>query len=83
MIETKQKIFNSFMQIGLVGFTMLGFLLTSLKLPQYGVIANMISQIFWIYSSYKAWKQADQIGVFINTIIITAILIFGIINYWL
>ncbi|MEI7709352.1 MAG: hypothetical protein WCI76_01405 [bacterium] len=74
---------NIFMQIGLVVFTMLGFLLTSLKLPQYGLIANLISEIFWLYSSYKAWKNADQIGIFINTILITMIVLFGVINYWL
>ena len=75
--------FNTLMQVGLVGFTGLGFLLTSLKLPQYGLVANLISQVFWIYSSYKAWRQADQIGIFIATICITLILIGGIVNYWL
>ena len=74
---------NGLMQVGLVGFTALGFLLTSLKLPQYGVIANLIAQIFWLYSSYKAWRQADQVGIFITTICITLILIGGIVNYWL
>jgi len=32
---------NILMQIGLVVCTALGFLLTSLKLPHYGVIANL------------------------------------------
>jgi hypothetical protein len=73
---------NAIMQIGLVGFTGLGFLLTSLKLPQYGLIANLISQIFWLYAAYEAWQNANQIGIFINTIGITAILIFGVVNYW-
>ncbi len=83
MIQPEQRSLNSFMQVGLVGFTMLGFLLTSLKLPEYGVIANLISEVFWLYSTYKAWRDADQIGMFINTLIVTAILIFGVINYWL
>lgn len=74
---------NTFMQVGLVGFTALGFLLTSLKLPQYGLIFNLISQIFWVYSSYKAWKNADQIGIFITTVFITLIVASGVINYWL
>ena len=74
---------NGLMQVGLVAFTALGFLLTSLKLPQYGVIANLIAQIFWLYSSYKAWRQADQVGIFITTICITLILIGGVANYWL
>jgi hypothetical protein len=74
---------NNLAQIGLVLFTMMGFLFTSMKLPAYGLIFNLISQVFWIYSSYKAWKNADQIGVFINTIIITVIILWGIINYWI
>jgi hypothetical protein len=74
---------NALMQVGLVGFTGLGFLLTSLKLPQYGVIANLIAQIFWLYSSYKAWRRADQVGIFITTICITLILTGGVVNYWL
>ena len=51
---------NSTVQVGLIAFTMLGFLLTSFKLPKYGLIANLISEIFWLYSSYKAWKNADH-----------------------
>ena len=74
---------NSLMQVGLVFFTTLGFLLTSLKLPQYGLIANLVGEIFWMYSTYKAWKKADQVGMFINTILTTLILVSGIINYWL
>jgi hypothetical protein len=73
---------NTAVQVGLIGFTGLGFLLTSLKLPQYGLIANLISQVFWLYSAYKAWREADQIGIFIVTIFITLTLISGIINYW-
>jgi hypothetical protein len=45
------------MQIGLVVCTGLGFLLTSLKQPHYGVIANLIGQVFWVYSSYRAWRS--------------------------
>jgi hypothetical protein len=73
---------NGLMQIGLVSFTMLGFLLTALKFPQYGLIANLFAQIFWVYSTYKAWREANQIGMFINTLFITLILLFGIVNYW-
>ncbi|MFA6525192.1 MAG: hypothetical protein WCT33_02865 [Patescibacteria group bacterium] len=73
---------NSIFQVCLTIFTLLGFLLTSFKYPQYGLIAALISQIFWIYSSYKAWREANQIGIFITTILITFSIIFGIINYW-
>lgn len=74
---------NALVQIGLVGFTALGFLLTALKVPQYGLAANLISQLFWLYSSYQAWRRADQIGIFIASILITFILLGGVINYWL
>lgn len=71
------------MQIGLVGFTMLGFLLTALKYPQYGLISNLTSEIFWFYSAYRAWKEANQIGILITTAFVTVILIGGVVNYWL
>ena len=73
---------NNLMQFCLVVFTILGFLFTSLKMPAYGLVFNLISQVFWLQASYKAWKQADQIGIFINTLFITLILIYGVINYW-
>lgn len=74
--------FNSFAQICLTVFTVLGFALTSFKLPQYGLIAALISQIFWVYSSYKAWKEANQIGIFLTTIFIVITIIIGLVNYW-
>lgn len=73
---------NNLFQVGLVFFTMMGFFLTAIKLPQYGLVSSLISEIFWIYSSYKAWKEADQIGIFITTILVTLIILFGILNYW-
>jgi len=78
----KHLTLNNTAQISLVVFTMLGFLLTSLKLPAYGLIFNLIAQVFWLYSSYKAWKNANQVGIFINTILITLVVLWGIINYW-
>jgi len=83
MPKESHPIFNAFMQAGLLIFTMVGFLLTGMKLPQYGLIANMVAQIFWLYASYRAWKEADQYGIMINTTLITFIIIFGVINYWL
>lgn len=83
VVVKQHLIFNNLVQVGLVLFTMLGFLLTSFRLPQYGLIANLVSEIFWLHSSYKAWKNADQFGMFITTIIITVIVLFGVINYWI
>lgn len=74
--------FNTLTQICLPLFTILGFLLTALKYPQYGLAVNLFAQIFWLYSSYKAWKEAGQIGIFITTLVILVILIGGVINYW-
>lgn len=75
--------FNRISQVLLPTFTILGFMLTSLKKPELGLFFNLIAQIFWLYSSYKAWKKANQIGIFINTIIITFILVYGVLNYWI
>ncbi|PIT91143.1 hypothetical protein COU17_01950 [Candidatus Kaiserbacteria bacterium CG10_big_fil_rev_8_21_14_0_10_49_17] len=83
--ETKYRQYfnwNTIVQVGLVGFTTLGFLLTALKLPEYGLLVALISEVFWLYSSYRAWKEANQIGIFITTIVITLILIMGVVNYW-
>ena len=82
-VHVNARVLNAIMQVGLVGFTVLGFLLTSLKLPQYGLALNLVAQIFWGYSAYKAWREANQIGIFIVTIFIVLILLGGIINYWL
>lgn len=70
-------------QILLPGLTILGFLLTSLKMPQYGIVINLVAQIFWIYAGWQAWKKASQIGIFINSVIVTVIIVVGVINYWL
>ncbi|MEI8130562.1 MAG: hypothetical protein WCG55_03605 [bacterium] len=79
----KERItFNTVAQICLVLFTSLGFLLTALKLPAYGLVSNLLAQVFWIYSTYRSWKQANQVGAFINTIITTVIIVAGVINYW-
>jgi hypothetical protein len=81
-MQKDKPYFNAFMQVGLVGFTLTGFLLTSFKLPQYGLLINLASQFFWIYSSYKAWREANQIGIFITTMCITLIIVWGVVNYW-
>ncbi len=78
----KYLTFNAVAQVCLVLFTCLGFLLTALKFPEYGLVSNLIAEIFWIYSTYRAWKEAGQIGSFVNTIITTVIIIAGVVNYW-
>ncbi|HSA84362.1 MAG TPA: hypothetical protein VLF20_05780 [Patescibacteria group bacterium] len=75
--------FDRATQFFLPFFTILGFLLTSLKRPEFGLIFNLLAQIFWLYSAWQAWKKADQIGIFLTTLAICAITLYGVINYWL
>ncbi len=74
---------NTFTQIGLTVFGIGGYLLIALKMPQYGLLVALVGQVFWVRASYQAWKEADQIGIFITTIFITVIVLGGVINYWL
>jgi hypothetical protein len=77
-----KKNFNSIVQVLLPIFTVLGFALTSFKLPQYGLIFNLFAQVFWLYSGYKAWKKADQFGIFATAIVLTIVVVYGVVNYW-
>jgi len=54
----------------------------ALKLPQWGLVINMLAQPFWIYSAWKSYKQAGQTGLLVTTLIVTIIIGLGIINYW-
>lgn len=80
--QPKRTPFDQLTQIALPLLTMAGFLLTSLKYPAYGLVLNLLSQIFWLYAGWVAWKKADQIGLFITALGITAILMFGVVNYF-
>lgn len=82
MESRAEKYWNWTVQVCLPTFTVGGFLLESMKLPQWGVVVSLISQIFWLYASYKAWRSAKQIGIFVNTILSTLIFAYGVINYW-
>lgn len=74
--------FHKATQVLLPTLTILGFLLTSAKKPRFGLAFNLLAQIFWLYAAWQSWKKAGQIGILINTFFITAILIYGVINYW-
>ena len=76
------KFFNKTTQFAIPFFTILGFLLTSFKFPEWGLIIAMVAQPFWFYSTWKAYKTAGQIGMLVTTIIMTFVIGFGIINYW-
>jgi hypothetical protein len=70
-------------QILLPSLTIAGQIGVALKYPQWGLIINLAAQPFWVYSSWKAYKEAKQIGILITTIIMTTVTAFGVINYWL
>lgn len=53
----------------------------AMKYPQWGLVINMISQPFWLYSAWKSYKQAGQIGFLISAVLLTLIMGFGIFNY--
>ena len=82
MANNKINLFNQITQIAIPVLTISVQIAFALKLPQWGLIINMIAQPFWIYSAWKSYKQAGQIGLFITTIIVTIIIGLGIINYW-
>lgn len=84
MEETKKKkdYFNTLTQFALPVLTISVQVAIAMKLPQWGLIINMISQPFWIYTAWKSYKQAGQIGLLITTIIVTIVIGLGIINYW-
>ncbi|HTR18675.1 MAG TPA: hypothetical protein VMH91_01690 [Candidatus Paceibacterota bacterium] len=76
-----EKIWNTIVQVCLPSLTVLGFFLTASKLPQYGVIVGLVSEIFWAYASYRSWKEG-QWGIAVTTTVVTIIFIYGILNYW-
>ncbi|MDD4902716.1 MAG: hypothetical protein PHE24_06300 [Patescibacteria group bacterium] len=78
----KRNLFDISAQIFIPFFTIAGYLAISFKLPQWGLILNLAAQPFWIYSTWKAYKNAGQIGILINTVILTMIIAFGVVNYW-
>lgn len=83
MKAKKEELFNKTTQVLLPTLTILGFLFTSLKRPDLGLIFNLSAQIFWFYAAWQAWKKANQIGILITTFIITIVLLYGVINYWI
>lgn len=61
--------------------TISGQLAIALKYPLLGLIINLFAQPFWIYSAWRAYKSAKQIGLLINSLIMSVVIIGGIINY--
>ena len=75
--------FDRVSQFAIPILTLGGQLIISMKLPQWGLIAALLAQPFWLYSSWKSYKQAGQIGILVNTVVFTFITIYGLVNYWI
>ena len=74
--------FDILTQFALPGFTILSYLLVAMKHPEFGLIMSLLAQPFWLYSSWKAYRQLGQSGMFFTSIVITIIVGWGVINYW-
>ncbi len=77
------KLFDKATQMLLPVLTLGGYALTSARRPELGVVVSMSAQIFWLYAGWQAYKKAGQIGILITAVLLTLILAYGIVNYWL
>ena len=82
MKQDNRNMFDLVTQFAIPVFTIGGQVVISLKFPLWGLVLLLLAQPFWLYSSWKSYKQAGQIGMFVNTVLFTGITIFGIVNYW-
>lgn len=78
----KHERFDQVSQVAIPLLTVGGYLLTSLKYPEWGLVISLFAQPFWLYSSYKAYRTAGQSGLLMNSVIMTFVIAFGILNYW-
>lgn len=76
------KIWEVAVQVCIPTLTLLGFLLVSMEMPAYGVVVSLSAQPFWLYSAYRSWKDAKQVGIFVNSVMATVIFAYGVLNYW-
>jgi hypothetical protein len=79
----KEKNLNLISQFAIPIFTVGGQIAIAMKFPQWGLLLVLLSQPFWLYSSWKSYKKAGQAGILVNTVIFTGVTIFGVLNYWL
>ena len=73
---------NTVVQCALPVLTIAAQLAVALKHPQVGLVIALSAQPFWLYSSWKAYKQAGQIGLFVNTVLFATVTAAGVVNYW-
>ena len=82
-MNNSKQLFNNLTQIAIPVLTIATQIAIALKYPQWGLIINLFAQPFWIYSAWKAYKKAGQIGLLITTVLVTIVIGLGILNYWL
>ena len=81
-MEKDKSLFNTITQVAIPVLTVGTQIAIALRYPQWGLVINLISQPFWIYSSWKAYKNAGQVGLLVTTLMVTIVIILGIINYF-
>ncbi len=81
-MKKDNNLFNTVTQIAIPVLTVGTQIAIALKYPQWGLVVNLIAQPFWLYSAWKAYKKAGQIGLLITTVLVTVVIILGIINYF-
>ncbi|MFA6016699.1 MAG: hypothetical protein WC744_01270 [Patescibacteria group bacterium] len=81
-MKKNKNLFNTITQVAIPILTVGTQIAIALKYPQWSLVINLIAQPFWLYSSWKAYKKAGQIGLLITTILVTIVILFGIINYF-
>lgn len=79
----RENMFNSLTQIVIPVLTIGGQIAIAMKFPQWGLIVALASQPFWLYSSWKSYKEAGQVGMFVNTVIFSIVTVYGLVNYWM
>jgi len=79
---SKSSLMDGISQYAIPLFTVGGYALTGLKYPQWGMLISLAAQPFWLYSSHKSYKKAGQSGMFISSVIMTFVILFGVLNYW-
>ena len=81
-MNQKSKLFNLLTQFALPILTIATQVAIATKQPKWGLVINMTAQPFWLYTSWRAYREAGQIGLLITSSIVTVIIGLGIINYF-
>ncbi|EKE19256.1 MAG: hypothetical protein ACD_9C00071G0003 [uncultured bacterium] len=79
----KKSLIDQITQFAIPILTITSQILMAAKFPQWGLILTLMAQPFWLYSTWKSYKKAGQIGILINTILYTLVTAAGVVNYWL